>query len=120
MFATTLRHVARRRIVLLPPTARCFATETPLPVTAENEGEDNEVRRKRYNQFLEEIAKEPPQRPQLKITTNENHGLYAFFRKVSADGDSSTIYETVEASNKVTTKLGVYSVTLLSVLLTTF
>ena len=111
MFAT-LRRVTQRRAARLPSATRCFATETSLPAATESEERNNEELRQRYNEFLERKAKEPPLRPQLKIETKENHGLYAFFRKVPVDGGASTIYETVEANNKVSTKLGMCPVTL--------
>lgn len=106
---TALRSVGQHRILRFPVPKRCLATETSLPQAADGRGEETaEEQRQRYNLFLEEKAKEPPNRPQLKIQTNENHGLYAFFRKlpVNSGVSSSLIYETVEPRNKSSTKLG--------------
>lgn len=104
---TALRQVAQRRALRFPASARCLATETAFPQSADGQVEETaEEQRQRYNEFLEQKAKELPTRPQLKLPTNENHGLYAFFRKVPVDGGMSSVYETVESPTKSSTKLG--------------
>lgn len=106
---TTLRQVARQRALYIQTStcSRYYATETNIPAASDvKEGESSE--KHRYELFLERKAKEPPTRPQLKVGTDGKHGLYAFFRSVPTSDGTSTIFETVEASSKPTTKTGAF------------
>ncbi|KAH8114538.1 mitochondrial 39-S ribosomal protein L47 (MRP-L47)-domain-containing protein [Phellopilus nigrolimitatus] len=95
--------VARRRPAHLLNTRRCLATETSMPAAEED---SEEKQRERYEKFLEQKAQELPTRPQLNISVDKDHGLYAFFRQVPIDGGEKTTYETVESKHKPSTKTG--------------
>ena len=104
--ARTLRPAASR----LHYARRWLATETTIPIDSSPEflqeeqrrfgklpeppRESEEEQRKRYAEFLEKKALEKPLRPQLDIEANENHGLWAFFRKMERGGKD--VYETIE------------------------
>ncbi|THH10465.1 hypothetical protein EW145_g1292 [Phellinidium pouzarii] len=105
MFLVLRSHVARRQPARLVHARRWLATETIMPATEGGQDEE-QLQRQRYERFLEQKALEPPERPQAKVTVNEKHGLYAFFRQTSKDGELPVIYETIEASNKPETKTG--------------
>ena len=120
MLSTLRFQVTRRSPSQVYNLRRWLATEVPVP--AEAEELTPEQQRQRYEEFLGEKEKEPPTRPQLNVSVREDHGLYAFFRQVPTDGGLSSEYETVEPSNKPSSKTGmpwIYQ-NVLDVLLLTF
>ncbi|KAL5520106.1 hypothetical protein ACEPAG_1766 [Sanghuangporus baumii] len=94
-------HTARRIPAVLPNIRRCLATEVSGTIE-----ESEEQQRERYESFLAAKEKEPPTRPQLDVQVNPEHGLYAFFRKVSSEGGLSFEYDTVQSAEKAGTKMG--------------
>ncbi|KAF9644168.1 MRP-L47-domain-containing protein [Thelephora ganbajun] len=75
--------------------ARSYATETALPSTSSTSPVAS------VGKGSKSKVSEGPLRPHLGVEVNQNHGLWAFFRKkVGKDGVQS--YETLEANDSVT------------------
>ncbi|KAI5122807.1 hypothetical protein M0805_000149 [Coniferiporia weirii] len=109
MFSALRLHLGRRQPVCLANARRWLATEISIP--AADDGKDSEEQQRiRYEEFLEQKALEPPERPQLNVAVKDSHGLYAFFRQVPTEGglttNSATIYETIEPKNKPSSRTG--------------